>query len=347
MPENIDMLKLEADLKSQRLARFLKNKNNLVSMSILLAGEMSGILQGFPANLFVNIAAPIVMLRLFYAWKDNSYIINDMASVVRNSLEYKECSRLYDEFIRRVANLIRDMGYSNSMEAVLYFDAFQNGGILSQDSNNVYYNYKYDRVMTTELLGARMASGRCVCRHYASFAADIFSELGLVASPLMVKREESCNPEERLRNPFITWTHALVGIAEGDKKYLYDPTSSLFADKSDFSFKDERYSGYVAKPTGDEFAGHYLIYPGNRAVFNRKYKEISYAIGALPLMRLDKEELKCMHEKIEATVTKRIDDIVYFYQSNKKLMREIAELECAISPHGDEPIEKWILAKTK
>lgn len=347
MLENIDLLKIEEDLKKQRLARFLKNKRNIADISFVLAGEVSSIAQSFPTNLFIHLAISIFLLDLFTNWKNNYYISKEILTLLRETDEYKECQKLYNEFIKRTANFIRYMGYSDSKEAVLYFDVLQTAGILSQDTENTYHNYKYDKVFATELLGARMVSGKCVCRHYASFAADLFNELDMVASPLIVRTKKDCNPEKKLHNPFLDWTHAAVGIVAGQEKYLYDPTCSLFFGASNFEFKDERYSNYVAKPVVESSSLYYLIYPGEKLAFNKNYRKISYAIGALPMQAISQEEIKYLKRKVEENTTRRLADITYFHQANKKIMKELAELEYAISPHSDKEINKWVLTKTK
>lgn len=80
--------------------------------------------------------------------------------------------------------------------------------------------------------------------------------------------------------------------------------------------------------------------------FNRKYKDQSYAIASLPLMRLDKKELEELHKEIENILTKRLDDIISFMMQNKSLLKEITKLESSISPHSDEPIKNWMLTKS-
>ena len=347
MPENIDMLQLQESLEKERLPRYLKDKKNLASFAMVLMSEIVAFMQGLPLSFFVNLPVGVVLYGLYTKWKDKSYIIEEMADVTRNSSEYKECAELYDKYLDILADFIRDFGFRNSREAVLYFDALMNAGALSQTFNDEYYNFKNDILMTTELLGARVVSGRCVCRHYSSFAADMFNKLDIVAAPLMVKRECELNPEVALHNPRLEMNHAVVGILDETKKYIYDPTSSLFADEADIEFKDERYRPYVAKPTGGEFEGHYLLYLGTRATFNRKYREKSTIINALPMLRLDTEELSELHESVEASLTKRIDDVTGFMIDNKELVTEIARLEGMISPHSDEPIKKWVLNKTR
>lgn len=342
--EYIDMLRLQKSLEMERFPRYLKNKSNLASFAMVLMSEAVAITQGLPLSFFVNLPVGIVLYGLYMKWKDTSYIVEEMSNITRNSLEYKECAELYDKYLETLADFIRDFGFRNSREAVLYFDAFMNAGVFSQTFNNEYYNFKNDILMTTELLGARVVSGRCVCRHYASFAADLFNKLNILATPLMVKRECELNPEVALRNPRLEMEHAVVGVVDETKKYIYDPTNSLFADEADIEFEDERYRPYVAKPTGDEFDGHYLLYLGTKT-FNRKYRESGAIVSGLAMLRLDKEELSELHESVEQTVIKRVDDITGFMLDNKKIVAEIARLEGMISPHSDEPIKKWTLTR--
>jgi hypothetical protein len=189
--------------------------------------------------------------------------------------------------------------------------------------------------------GAHVTTGKCVCRHMASFFSDVLHQFNI----------DGCNVEVRVRyedevNDFLKFgkkqefNHAVVGIVDRDKKFMFDPTNDVFIGKA-----DTRFRGYKFDDVGQT-----EIKEKNAYVFTTA----SMGLNKLHLEELKKYNKASMEEMDFDRILKLRERALNFYLKHKKafdefytktlpLLEEVNRDITQLSPKSDDEIKEWVL----
>ncbi len=344
MEEYINLLELEENLKKNKISRFVNNKTNIAHFTSIIAAESVCVMNDFnlPYTIIINLLVPILLRNLYKSWKQQDDIIDIIVKEIRQTSDYENCIKLYDEYIKRLAELIAAFNFKSAKEVVFYFDTLLTHGFLSSNFKNVYHSFEIDRNYIGETFGARVLSGKSVCRHTACLAADCLNALGYKAEMLSVKSTEDINNFTQIKDlKKIIWNHGVVGIEEKSAKFLYDTTCSRLLGKSDIA--SEELKEYIAKKTFSNNKTHYLISP-NQHSYSKTHNNLE-KLMQLPLEKLDEDELFDLRKRILELFEINQGLAFNFAIKNISLTKEIAELESVICPHSDSKITSWSLKK--
>ena len=109
-------------------------------------------------------------------WAREAENIEDIWLIER--ILHKDLVAKYDEFITKVAELIRNLGFSSSIECSLIISHLIKNGFLSDEMSFNWENVDEDKELMCNI-GTSIVSGEGCCRHLSSIQKDIFRKLGL------------------------------------------------------------------------------------------------------------------------------------------------------------------------
>ena len=91
---------------------------------------------------------------------------------------YKECLAYYKEYVKDIADMYNELGFSSDLSTCIAYYFCLRSGIFSENQSYRYTVYKPDFDLFFEIMGSRVATGECCCRHNVSLLTDIINEQG-------------------------------------------------------------------------------------------------------------------------------------------------------------------------
>lgn len=324
-----------------------KNDNKIIKhiTSLLTAIQISAALHCSDAFsrtslLFTGITTASIGIQIRNK-KIEKECFNEFKNEIKKTDKYKECIEEYNKFIHNLANLIKYLNLSNTKEIIIFYEYLLQAGLLSKKSeetktiNHEYHNFEYEKNPMEELTGARVAGGKTVCRHQSAMLINLLNELGIKACNISAHTATLEEAKRLMRKKSKKLNHSMVGIIEGDNKYIFDCTVDSFV-----SIDKEKNN--LAKRF--EYEKNYYYYlPKEFKNFNINTLEIRMSFEKIKKSELNKEELVKLREKIQKIIEDQHKIIASFYLANERIINRISELENELCPHSDEPINEWIL----
>lgn len=258
-------------------------------------------------------------------------------SLLTETPEYKKCKRLYDEYIKAIAEFMRSIGIDDSLDVGMLYMEMLYGGFISAPGTFKYHRYVEDYDTCSPVMGARVASGQAVCRHIASSLVDLYRELGYTAAYLSVKgtRNDTMSIIKGRILPFKS-DHAVVMIGDTYGKYIIDPTwgtVAVFGESSEFAkivYNRKRSSLYhIDKNKTIEFGA---LEDVDDFVKLRMMDSASFGKGVV----------KESHDYAIKYVLENAETLEMFRNYFLGFMREIAKLECILSGYSDKRSDKHV-----
>lgn len=149
--------------------------------------------------------------------------------MIRKKDTYKRLKECYQSYLEHLSVFFILQGIHNYKDVNLYYQELLDLGCLSYNKE-----YSYDSDMLSdlyreneceELLGARVASGKAVCRHTSFELSDLQNKLGNQATNLIVKPET-----QRKSNIKKNALHCINVFYNDDGISFYDSTNRVFLD---------------------------------------------------------------------------------------------------------------------
>ena len=340
----INMLEYEEMLRKTRYKRLLKNKKALVSLGVLGANIYSLIISDY---IFINvISAFIASLELQSLKASWSKLIVPEETIliekIKSTETFKECYEEYNKYIEKVATLIRQLEFTSSKEAIAYLELLMTSGHFSKYHNHQYKIYKYHKPELKELSGARILTGKSVCRHQSSFFVDVLNTLGYPATNLSVIATSS-NPIKLVKSHPTKWNHSVVSVAENNKMYIYDPTCGDFSAKPTDIPHNERESILVSQFVTSE--KNYLVINPSSSQLNKEPANHFYGIIASPQMTITSGEVEYIKRKAELVYIGNSHNQHRFFLEQEEQREKIEKMYQELCPYSDKPIKKWLIHK--
>lgn len=243
-----------------------------------------------------------------------------------NTPEYKEYVELYNEFVSDIARMYKELGFKGDFSTSVVYKFCLDSGIFSVEPVK-YTLYKDDRDKLCRYSGGRVTTGRCCCRHNASFLADILMEMGGVAPKISVYAGNETN-EKKIYKP----NHLVTGTLLNDKRLIVDPTVALenFFDCGIYQF-DEEYIGKkktVKSPDGTRFYLMDSVY-AKETDKGKSLKEFMKCESVF-----DAKELSDGFFDGIMNACRYGDDFVAFHNDEKEKILQLSKLSNVVAPHG-------------
>ncbi len=163
----------------------------------------------------------------------------------------------YQNIIRTIASLMKEIGTDNPLLACIVFEYLLWNGYLSEDKELIYS--LSNRINNLIVPGAGIMRGKSVCLNNASMLADIIRKLGYEAYSLCCtipkgfsfkgiprpnierKRDTEVSLSYKIASKAVSiigmgkiGNHAVTMIKDNNLIYISDPTNLAFANFSDF-----------------------------------------------------------------------------------------------------------------
>ncbi len=338
------MLLLQDELKKTRFKQLLKDPYFLAALSAILVNIPSLLITNI--NFLRFIAAFTVTFESVFIKRQVQILRNTEYNYIKNILvnttTYKECEEEYNKYIEQVAKLIRGIGLTSSKEIILYLEMLMLSGCFSKNHTHTYHDFKYEYVDIASIAGARVLTGKSVCRHQSSFFVDVLNNLGFESTNITVTRAEK-DPVQLAKSRKKKWNHAVVGIADQGEMYLFDTTSSTFCTRPtniDFSeLESILVSEYVSPLSG------YLVMNPQLTELNKGHELHYHKIMNTKQAQITKEESDFLKERMKNLFKANEQAQYEFHLEQEKLRNNIDSLYTELIPHQDTPIKEWILRR--
>ncbi len=266
------------------------------------------------------------------------YPFRTLADVLRTTEEFKKCLIEYDSYIKDVAGLIRTFGFKSSKDVVAYLHLLLASGHFSKNHFHIYKIFKYEKTEIMEICGARVLSGESVCRHQSAFMVDVLNELGYSAA-IISCLATSDNPITESRNKVKQWNHAVVGISENSRMYLFDPTNGLYSGLPTHISKQDAIKNRICQyiSTRPNFL---LINPNSDFINVKDNQPVLTILDSFP-MTLTSEDVRFSKSKAELIYQGSTKKQYSFYEKNSERIKEIERMYGELIPHSDKKIKSW------
>lgn len=114
--------------------------------------------------------------------EEQEYRLN-IHNIIKNTDTYKRLNNLYISYIdQNLSEFVKSQGITDSMDITMFYQYLLDLGVLSYSSSYRYdfegLRYRYQENEILDTLGARIASGRGVCRHTSFQLTNLQQNLG-------------------------------------------------------------------------------------------------------------------------------------------------------------------------
>lgn len=228
--EQFDRKKIDKELKKIQRKYFINYFKNFYHLF-----RRSGNLAFFGYELYQSMTQKdnfdnIVLACLFgcFDWNYTLEYYNEKAdflknakrNLMRNTHEYRNCLESYKQLIKETADLIGRHNFEDPLDVAIYYTQLYCTGFISIGGEFEYsLDFKENNSGLSELTGARVCSGKAVCRHIASFLDDLYNEMGYDSSYITLAHHSF------FWSDFLRNTHAAVAVNSDKGKFCFDPTN--------------------------------------------------------------------------------------------------------------------------
>lgn len=341
------MLKYQEELKKGRLYRVLKENGKARVALAAACAQIPGLF--IPNQEFLHAFLVILTLtELKYvnreikkAGKPEEQLI---ANKLRNTSTYHECVKEYNQYIKEVARLIKHLGFKSSKDVVAYLQLLLETGHFSKYMNHRYKKFNHENEYITELCGARVLTGKSVCRHMSTFFADVLNQLGYTAANIQVNTAEKdpiriAIDEHRIPN------HAIVGVMDQGQKFMFDPTSGLYTTPAKGISYEEPESALVSEYVSNQGPKRYVIIDPKSKILNPQREKQLKILNSAKEMTITTGEAEYLKNKAVLIYRGNAHNQFQFFTSQEERRAKIAELYSDLCPHSDSKIKEWTIRK--
>lgn len=251
---------------------------------------------------------------------------------------YLLCLDKYQLYISKLATFLKKIGPISLIEMIFFIDLCYKNGYFSVTKKFQYHDFSYDEDELTDLLGSRIIEGFGVCRHGASFMADLFNEMGYSSAVLTTKggNESELNNMSLLLKPS---NHTVTYIGDSNFNIIYNSTTHydfsdtlvvLASEKSNSMIVPEK---YLASTIGAN--KYYLIFDINQDYFNASRMEQVKKWKKTGLSEVSRGEVEVALKNAREVYEIQKMEIEKMYGILYPLMIDIVTLEQSLFPHSD------------
>ena len=319
-------------------------KNTLAKLCI---GIFEEVIYYLLSGNYSSIPIPLIAAFELFILKD---VAKDMSiyhhcKKISNSEEYQELVDLYDTYITYLADFLKSIDISESMDVAFAYKALLSHGMLSTEKYNyhIFKNDKFDKI--SEIYGSRVFTGKAVCRHISSFLTDLINKMdGCAANVIcnVYNTKEFSESKNKIIKDFkknkIVPRHMVTGfLCDGKKVFVDNTSSSINIYRLDDELNEKECFGSCLY---DGFFYDSILLFDNIQLkidrFNYNNPDNLKRIMTSPDKKFEGEELLDSLFNIRMKIIKNIDEVIDFHRSNEDIIYRIAELNEIITPHNDK-----------
>lgn len=156
-----------------------------------------------------------------------NYNFDKLIDNINNSSQKDECQKLYQEYISKLGNLIKEHSTDDTAfsQSQLFYELLKVS--IFTNSEEKYQDFKYDiesrKKCITDIYGARVLTGASVCRHKASMLTDVLESIGHKTLNLKVYMFNNNIKDNYILNKKAN--HLVTGVISDNGRFIYDPTN--------------------------------------------------------------------------------------------------------------------------
>ena len=342
--EPIDVLKVRKQMENDcNLKTFLKQPGNFVNASSMgVFGISSLATSNIVADMILLILSGYNLFRLHNKWDMYKDIDVRLALALEKTPVYSRMSENYFTYIHHLTVFLKQFGIKDTKELLCLLELMLETGYFSYNFSHEYHKYKVDTGEMSGTTGAHVVTGKCVCRHMASFFADVLYKFQIDACNVTVRVKDEYKVEEFIKQGRKQdFNHAVVGIIDGDHKFMFDPTNNVFIGRADTKFK-----GYKEDDVGQtEIKGKnsYVFTSVESLWMNKLHLDEYKKYKKLPMGEIDFDRIVELREKVLNFYLYNKKEFDDFYTKMLKLLQEVYIDIIQLSPKSDEEIKEWVL----
>lgn len=302
--------------------------------------------------------------------EEQEYRLN-IHNVIKNTDTYKRLNNLYISYINQnLSEFVKSQGLTDSMDITMLYQYLLDLGVLSYSSSYRYdfegLRYRYQENEILDTLGARIASGRGVCRHTSfqltnlqqNLGNDVAALLDLITLPDF---EENLWDEykKRIFNApnhainiifdekgiygYCSTTRNFFNVEEKDGVLLYSPVIQNrnlhipYSTNLDTFSKEIVENQKVRKKYAHEDSLRYQDISSINA-YNRELSKLRFMSSLIDDISkankriLDGKTINIRQNKIACQVIDNLDEIKSFHKDTKPMLYKIDSLYNSIAP---------------
>lgn len=340
----MDIIKLEQELKKTRVKRLIKNKNSALSLAVLTASIPCIFLNEI--DILRSLSAFMTGLEIQILTREWKKLVIPEEKIILEFLKktetFKTCQEEYDKYITEVAKLIKNTGLTSSKEIIAYLHLLLTSGHFSKNFNHKYKIFAHEKMELVEICGARVLTGKSVCRHQSSFLVDVLNKLDITAANISVI-QTSHDPIKLAKQKHKIWNHAVVSVKENGQMYLFDPTCGQYSSKPTAITSKDPISAIVSQYVMSE-KQFLVMNPETNPLNVNHQEEFNSIINSRP-MSISTGEVEYLRNKAELIYKGNSHNQYQFFVTQEEHREEIEKMYKELCPHSDKPIKEWIIKK--
>lgn len=295
--------------------------------------EPSQLLHGTIASIYPQIFLEEYILLSFFLNFAKTYdeFNGYISAFIKSTEEYQRLASLYDDYVTLISELIKENS-DEIFDVAIYYITLLYKGIFSCNGTFDYYKLKTDYDHRINMYGTRIASGFSTCRHMAINLKDIYEKLGYDACYI------SCGKkiDSSRSNKSIKFNHAMVGVTNGRKSLLVDPTWKTIGR---FDYQKKEIASLKHLSDLKEPAIYFSIdHKGTCGISKDNYFNYLKFLEHNNYFNNNLDGLTQRNDNISSKVKQ---NLLYYIEWNAKhhdLFKEIAELEKLLSCYKEQDV---------
>lgn len=311
-----DIDKIFKDYRKKKVIECFKDPGSIINLlaipSLITAASFTGgvggtmqcVIAGFNISLLIKRAER-------YA---NS--LSNLEPIIRETDEYKELVKAYNEYILGIANILENDDMSTYCKLHVFSELLSKS-VLSVSEQYKGAEYSKDSIYLNELTGARVIQGTGVCRHVSVLLNDVLNISGQTSCVLTVSTKDDLISR-------IKGDHAVVGIVEDNKKYAFDPLRNAIYTHNN-EIEDSKQLDNIFMPDDHLYLTDMsFIFNENNLDNLSKFDEVQFKQFTENDLEIDINEILRMTDTFVKGLT--------FKYNNKELYEKLSGLEDTIFP---------------
>ena len=342
--EPIDVLSIRNKMQENcNFRSFLKRADTIVNSSCIATfGALSLATMNPIADMILLIISGYNMFSMSQKWERYKDIDTRLALILEETPVYRRMSENYFTFVHSVAKFLKKFELKDTKELLCLLELMLQSGYFSYNFSHEYHKYKIDTGEMSGTTGAHVVTGKCVCRHMAAMFSDLLHQLNIEGCNLTVRVKYENEVDEFLKSrKKQEFNHAVVGVIDGDSKFMFDPTNNVFAGKSDTKFK-----GYEMDQVGQteiKEKNSYIFTSSESIWANKLHLDEYKKYIKLPMEELDFGRIEKAREKMLEFYLKNKTEFDLFYHEMLSMLQDVYHDIIQLSPKSDDEIKEWIL----
>ena len=342
--EPVDVLEIKKQMEQNcTVGNFLKKPGCVVNTVTMVGFQAASLTTpNVPFDLLCLLVSGYNLFKLFRKWDRHKNIYTRLALKLENTPVYSRMCENYFTYLHKLAQFLRKFEIKDTKELLCLLEILMKEGYYSYDFSHEYHKYKHNTGEMSGTTGAHVVTGKCVCRHMASFFSDLLYKCKIDSCNISARVRYEDEVKEFLKGRKQEFNHAVVGIVEDDSRFIFDPTNDVFVGSSDTKFR-----GFKMNDVGQTILkGHntYVFTAEAESLWMNKlhleeYKKYKNA----KMEELDIAKITEFRRKAMALYVKNKAEFDSFYKSMAGLLKEIHDDLIMLSPKSDEEIKEWVL----